>query len=269
MEPFSLRCFGVGDGTATAERNHSAYLYHLGEACLLIDCGEPITRSLQAAGLGFDVIDRIFISHLHADHFGGFFMLLQAFWLEKRTKPLQVFVPKESISPLREMLRAAFLFDELLPFPLKFSPLVEGEPLVQQEVRVTPFLTSHLQSLRKRFQTKYPGEYAAYCFLIESGGLRIGHSADLGSPADLDPLLEKPLDLLVCEVAHFKPEDLFAYLKGQDIRQIVFTHVARYYWERLEETRRLAAQLLPQMRFSFPKDQAVINLSSHGDEQRS
>ena len=90
--------------------------------------------------------------------------------------------------------------------------------------------------------------------------MRIGHSADLGSPQDLEPLLAKPLDLLVCEVAHFKPEELFAYLKGRDIKRIVFTHVARYHWERLEQTRRLAAQFLPGTSFSFPRDLELIEL---------
>ena len=30
---------------------------------------------------------------LHADHIGGFFMLMQALWLERRRKPLPVYLP--------------------------------------------------------------------------------------------------------------------------------------------------------------------------------
>ena len=260
MQHFSVRCFGVGDGTPSADRNHSSYLYSFGEISLLVDCGEPISRSFKASGLGYDLIDRILISHLHADHVGGLFMLLQGFWLEKRRKDLHIHLPAESIQPLRQMLQAAFLFEELLPFRLIFSPWSSGQPLVQSEVRVTPFPTTHLQELRKRFQTKYPGEYAAYCFLLEYGSRRIGHSADLGSPQDLDPLLVRPLDLLVCEVAHFKPEELFGYLHGRDIKRIVFTHVARYYWEQLEEMRRLAARFFPATTFSFATDLEAIEL---------
>jgi ribonuclease BN (tRNA processing enzyme) len=260
MDSFFLRCFGVGDGTASAERNHSAYLYRFGEVSLLVDCGEPISRSFKASGLSYDLIDRILISHLHADHIGGLFMLLQGFWLEKRKKDLHVHLPKEGIQPLRQMLQAAFLFDELLPFRLTFSPWSIGEPVVQNNVRVTPFPTSHLHGMRKTFQSKYPGDYAAFCFLLESEGRRIGHSADIGSPTDLEPLLAKPLDLLVCEVAHFRPEELFSYLKGRDIKRIAFTHVARYNWERLEETRQLAARLMPGANFSFPRDLETIQL---------
>jgi hypothetical protein len=210
--------------------------------------------------LSYDLIDRILISHLHADHIGGFFMLLQGFWLDKRKKDLHVHLPADAIQPLRQMLQASFLYEELLPFRLIFSPWSTGQPVVHDALQITPYPTTHLRGLRKTFQAKYPGDYAAYCFLLESEGRRIGHSADLGSPTDLEPLLAKPLDLLVCEVAHFKPEELFSYLQGREIKRIAFTHVARCYWERLEETRSLASRLLPGIGFSFPRDLEIINM---------
>ena len=259
MHAFSLKCFGVGDGTASLGRNHSAYLYTFGKTTLLVDCGEPISRSFNTSGLEYDLIDRIFISHLHADHIGGLFMLLQGFWLERRRKDLLIHLPKDGIQPVRQMLRAAFLFDEVLQFRLIFSPLTNGEPVIDEHVRVTAYPTTHLDGLRRRFQATHPGDYAAHCFLLESDQCRVGHSADLGTPKDLEPLLANPLDLLVCEVAHFKPEELFTYLQGRSIKQIAFTHVARYYWEHLEEIRHLAARMLPGVRFSFPADLDVIN----------
>jgi len=261
MQSFSLKCFGVGDGAACGDRNHSSYLYDLGEVCLLLDCGEPVSRSFKAAGLSYDKIDHLFISHLHSDHFAGLFMLLQGTWLERRRKDLIVHLPADGIEPVRQMLKAAFLFDELLPFRLILEPLRAAQPVRHGPVRVTAYPTSHLDGLRKSFQSKYPGDYAAYCFLIETGEFRIGHSADLGSPQDLEPLLTEPLDLLVCELAHFKPEHLFDYLKGRKIKRIAFVHLGRSYWEGLEEVRRLAAKVLPDVKSSFPLDQDVITLS--------
>lgn len=38
---------------------------------LLIDCGTDIRFSLAAQGLGYQDVDDIYISHLHADHVGG------------------------------------------------------------------------------------------------------------------------------------------------------------------------------------------------------
>jgi ribonuclease BN (tRNA processing enzyme) len=245
---------------ACADRNHSAYLYRLGETTLLLDCGEPLSRNYKASALGYEIIDRIFISHLHADHVGGFFMLLQGFWLEQRKKPLHVHLPGDGVEPIRQMLRAGFLFDEVLPFQLVFEPLQAGRTVTHAGIRVTPFRTSHLDGFRRSFQTRYPGDYDAFSFLIETDRLRIGHTADLGAVSDLEPLVAKPLDLLTCELAHFKAEELFEYLKVRDIKHVLFMHLGRPYWEKLEQVRKLAAQMLPNFRLSFPRDLEVVSL---------
>src|SRR5437016_4087591 len=154
MSKFSVTCFGTGDGWPCADRNHAAFLYRVGKACILIDCGEAIDRSYKATGLSYDLLDAIFISHLHSDHFGGFFMLMQGMWLEGRRKPLPVYLPKGAIKPMRRMLESAFLFEEALPFKLELLPIREGLPIGIQDALVTPFRTSHLDSTKARFQQK-------------------------------------------------------------------------------------------------------------------
>ncbi len=214
MTKFSVTCFGTGDGWPCADRNHAAFLYQLGKTCILIDCGEAIDRNYKASGLSYDLFDAIFISHLHSDHFGGFFMLMQGCWLEGRTKPLPVYLPKGAIKPLRAMLNAGFLFDEALDFRL--------------ELRLG--------------------------FLLEAGGRRVVHSADLGKPEDLSPALEKPIDLLMCELAHFSPQEIFTFLHGRKVKRVSFMHVGRPFYEDLARTGRLAAKMLPNIPHSFPRD---------------
>jgi ribonuclease BN (tRNA processing enzyme) len=253
-----VKCFGVGDGWPCADRKHASFLYQIGKASILIDCGEPIDSSFKASGLSYDTIDRILISHLHSDHIGGFQMFMQGFWLEGRKKELPVHLPAEGIKPVRAMMRASYLFEELLSFRLHFETLQMRKPIVTKGVRITPFYSSHLEGLRKSFQKKYPLKFEAFCFLIESGKMRIGHSADIGKPEDLAPLLARPLDLLVCELAHFEAEELFAYLRQHKIKRIAFTHVARPLWDKLKKTQRLAAKCLPGVKVSFPQDQEEI-----------
>src|SRR5262245_16927597 len=117
MDSFVLTCLGVGDGMANADRNHSAYLYQFGETTLLLDCGESVSRSYRAAGFSIEAIDRLLLSHLHSDHFGGLFMLLQGLWLEQRRKALPIHMPADGIKPIRQMLDMANLVPELLSFP--------------------------------------------------------------------------------------------------------------------------------------------------------
>ena len=260
MRPISLHCFGIGDGWPCGDRSHSSFLYRFGQVNLLIDCGEPVSRHFKNTGLKYDAIDRIFISHLHCDHISGFFMLMQGFWLEKRRKDLPVHLPADGIAPVRQMLNAAYIFDELLAFRLQFQPLETGRSVITEDVRVTPFPTTHLEGLRRAFQEDHPQSFAAYSFLLESDPVRIAHSADLGAVDDLAPLVEKPLDLLVCELAHFKPKDLFLYLQGREIKRIVFIHVSRRHWEALPKTEVLARKLLGNIPFSFARDGENITL---------
>ncbi len=138
--------------------------------------------------------------------------------------------------------------------------LMPGESAATQKVRVTPYPSTHLESLRLTFQKKYPQSFQAFCFLIEAEGLRIGHSADIGAPEDLAPLLKQPLDLLVCELAHFRPADLFNYLQGRKVKKIVFIHLGRRCWDKLEETRLLAEKMLPDVSITFARDGQEITL---------
>ena len=258
MSAVSVKCFGVGDGVPNVDRSHSSYFYNFSDVGVLIDCGEPVSRSLKASEVSFDAIDRLIISHLHSDHFAGVFMLLQSFWLEQRRKDLVVHLPEDSIAPLQQMLRAAYLFEELLPFKIQFQPLRTAEPIKSTAVTVTPHPTTHLDRLKQKFQPKYPGGYEAFCFLLEAGDKRVAHSCDLGAPEDLAPLLAQPVDLLVCEASHFEPQALFDYLSKHRLKRLALVHISRGNWEQRDKIREAARKTLPGVEVLVPRDQEHI-----------
>jgi ribonuclease BN (tRNA processing enzyme) len=250
----SVICFGTGDGAPCEDRNHASFLYRLGRTTILIDCGEAVDRSYKASGLSYGAVDAIFLSHLHSDHVGGFFMFMQGMWLEGRRKPLKVYLPGKAIKPLREMLNAVFLFDEVLPFRLELMPLDEKKVVKVGDARITPFCTTHLERTRAQFGKNYYADFSAYCFLIVHKGVRIGHSADLGRPEDLEPLVAERLDLLICELSHFTPEEILSYLRNRPIKRIAFVHIARAYRKGLPLLRRLVRKGIPKIRCNFPDD---------------
>src|ERR1700749_3528234 len=135
MGKFALKFFGVGDGWPCGDRNHASFLYRLGDVSIMIDCGEPISRNYKASGLDYDLIDRIFISHLHSDHIAGFFMLMQGFWLEQRKKALPVSMPLDGIQPFKDMMQVSLVFKELLHFQLKFQALKARRPVMTGNVK--------------------------------------------------------------------------------------------------------------------------------------
>lgn len=260
MSPFELTCYGTGDGWPCADRNHSSFHYRFGKTSFIVDCGESLSRAFKASGLNYDSFEAVLLSHLHCDHIGGFFMFMQGLWLEKRQKDLPIYLPEDGIKPIRELLNAGMIFEELLAFTPQYTSLHAGKSFKVKDVKVTPYPTTHLESLRQSFQRKYPLEFAAYSFLLETAKFRIAHSADIGAPKDLEPLLEKPVDLLVCELAHFEPKDLFRYLKGRDIGRIVFIHVARQYRQEQVALSKLAAKYLGEIPFTFATDGMKVEM---------
>lgn len=260
MRTDSVICLGVGDGWPCTDRNHSAFVYRLGDTTLLIDAGEPVCRTYKLSGLGFDELDAVVLSHLHADHFGGLLMLLQGMWVEGRKKDLDIYLPEHAIRPLGALLKQATLYRPLLPYKLRLKPLRAGQPVRIGRVRITPVAGTHLDEVQKRRGLKPSRRLVAYLFLIEYGQVRIAHSSDLGSPNDLVQLLGKPLDLLVCELAHFTPHQICAVLEGRPIKRVLFVHLARKYWSARPATRKLLARLLPTIPHLIPRDGQIVPL---------
>lgn len=88
---------GTVSGIPSIDRNHPAIIleyYSETKDTLLFDCGEGTQKQLMKSGISFMDIDRIFISHWHADHFAGLIALIQTMNLEKRKKELKIFGPE-------------------------------------------------------------------------------------------------------------------------------------------------------------------------------
>ena len=263
MSKATFQALGTGDGWAGDRRGHSAFLFTLKNSTLLLDCGEPVSRRLRAAGVQPDDLDGIVLSHLHCDHVGGFFMLMQGFWLDQRNRDLTIHLPAEGVEPVRRMLDAAYIFEELMACALNFTPLQEGASFEVGSITVTPHPTTHLDQLKASFGEKYPADFEAFSFVLENEDTRIAHSADIGGLEDLKPLLTQPVDLLVCELAHVEPDELFAYLKDHPaghIGQVAFTHLSRPYRADLEGMQAQATAALGDLPHKFLNDGDVITL---------
>ncbi len=250
----SVTCLGVGDGRPNLDRGQAAFLYRLGAARVLVDCGEPATRALLQDGARADDLDHVFISHLHFDHLGGLFTLLQGLWLAPRRHPLSIHLPDVGIRPVRELMRTACLFDDWTPFPLTFCPLRLGSRIAVHGAVVTPKASSHLRALRPAHGPRNPRLSEAFSFLLETKDRRVAHSADLGGLADLEGLTREPLDLLVCELAHLDLAEVFAHLAGKPIRQVAFVHLSGTQWRRRARIEARAARALCPIRVRIPGD---------------
>jgi ribonuclease Z len=84
---------GTGSGPPDKKRNHASIWLQYEEECMLWDCGEGTQMQLMSSGRSFMKVDRIFITHWHADHWAGLIGLMQTMNLEGRRRALHIYGP--------------------------------------------------------------------------------------------------------------------------------------------------------------------------------
>lgn len=120
---FELTVLGSNSALPAQNRYPTSQYLNIRNQHILIDCGEAAQIQLNKYKVKFSKIDKIFISHLHGDHFYGLPGLLSSYNLNRRTSPLTIFAPKG----LKEILESIFEYSNSnLNFPLNF---VEIEPV--------------------------------------------------------------------------------------------------------------------------------------------
>lgn len=88
---------GTVSGIPTTKRNHPAIVLEYSSderEVILFDCGEGTQKQFMRSGISFMKLDKIFISHWHADHFAGLIPMIQTMNMEQRSRPLKIFGPE-------------------------------------------------------------------------------------------------------------------------------------------------------------------------------
>lgn len=131
---------GTSSGVPTRERNLPSIFMMYKDERLLFDCGEGTQRQLMNLKLKFMKIDRILISHWHADHFAGLLGLIQTMCLEGRREPLYVYGPRESRKFVEQLLTVGYYFRA---FEVVVQELDEGDNVDCGEYELRPFNVEH------------------------------------------------------------------------------------------------------------------------------
>ncbi|MCT4665035.1 MAG: ribonuclease Z [Flavobacteriales bacterium] len=119
MKSFELNILGSSSATPTSNRNPSGQILKFRNKTFLIDCGEGSQSQMRRYKLSFQKIDKIFISHLHGDHYLGLFGLLSTMSLNNRTKAVELYAPKD-LEALLDLQKKVSRVQ--WSFPLHFFP---------------------------------------------------------------------------------------------------------------------------------------------------
>src|SRR4030065_1999675 len=84
---------GTGGTYPSKLRNVTSIALQMPGEVVMFDCGEGTQRQLMRSSVSFMKIKKIFISHLHADHFLGLPGLIQSMSLNGREEPISIYGP--------------------------------------------------------------------------------------------------------------------------------------------------------------------------------
>lgn len=77
--------------------------------CYLVDLGPTALAAAARFGVATDRLDRLFVTHLHGDHVAGWpFLLLHLRFIDRRSRPFEVYGPEGVRECLERLLRSCY-----------------------------------------------------------------------------------------------------------------------------------------------------------------
>ena len=129
----SLTILGNNSAVPAFGRNPTAQLLQSQEESYLIDCGEGTQMQMMKYKIRRSKISRIFISHLHGDHYFGLIGLLTSMSLLGRTQDIHLHAPAELEDILNIQLKVA---DTNLSYKMHFHP-IRSEGIIADDKRLS------------------------------------------------------------------------------------------------------------------------------------
>jgi ribonuclease BN (tRNA processing enzyme) len=234
MGSVEIQFLGSGDARGSGGRFQACIFVRSGGENLLIDCGSTSLVAMRRFGVDPSSIDRVLISHLHGDHFGGIPFLVLDGQFARRTRPLLVAGPEGVEDRLKASMEIFFPGSSKVErkFPLSFAELSPGRETTLGPLTVTPFEGIH------------PSGSPSLALRVHLAGNIISYSGDTEwTEALLDAA--RGADLFICEAYYFEKKikyhldyrTILDQLPRLGCRRIILTHMSEDLLSRLGEVR--------------------------------
>jgi ribonuclease BN (tRNA processing enzyme) len=229
-----LQFIGCGDAFGSGGRFNTCFYVTDERVSFLIDCGASSLIALKANKVAVNDIQSIFVTHFHADHFGGIpFFMLDAQFFSKRAQPLIIAGPPGLPEWYERVMESAFPGSSRTKprFDLSLLELKAHEQTTVAGVTVKPFHVSHGN----------PGGPAfAYRFNVDGRSI-----AYTGDTEWTDELIDAGagVDLLIAEAYFYEKKVKFhldlaslqARLPLMQPKRLILTHMSEDMLSRPDE----------------------------------
>lgn len=201
---------GSSHGVPEPNRKCSSILIEIGENAYFIDMGTPAIDALRTRGISIDAVKGIFITHMHGDHTNGLIQFIDLVtWYFKTPDPV-ICLPDLKAADVIESWLKTNLIEDLKTF--QYRETKPGVVFDDGLLKVTAIATQHCKN--------------SYAYLVEAEGKAVLFTGDLKRPGIDFPAIarEMPLDLVICESAHFPAMEYLPVFEQCDIRKVCVTH---------------------------------------------
>lgn len=212
---------GVGEAFDENIPNNS-HLLITEKTTLLLDCGLTGAPQVWKFNPDPNILDAIYITHWHADHYFGLPGLLLRMWEEGRTKPITIISRKGFKDQFAKLMEIAYAdFYEKFKFEVNIIEVEESKEINFNDLKLSFTKTVH------------SGENLAV--KISDGQNTVAYSGD-GSPiAGSD--FYKDLDLLILEtylydiekIGHSSIVSAIKFAEDNNVKCLALTHINRNF----------------------------------------
>jgi ribonuclease BN (tRNA processing enzyme) len=232
MKSVSVKFLGSGDAFGSGGRLQTCIFIEAAGAKFLLDCGASALISMKRFGVSTADIDKILITHLHGDHFGGIpFFILDSQLISKRTRPLLIAGPPGVEDRIHSAMEIMFPGSSRVKqkFPIEFLELQAGARTEIDQVFVTAEGVTHASGS------------PSYALRIECAGKSIVYSGDTEWTDNLINAA-RGADVFIAE-AYFYEKKIKFHLDYQtlmerkaelDCKRIILTHMSNDMLRRLD-----------------------------------
>ncbi len=210
---------GSSHGVPEANRKCSCMMVEVGECIYFVDMGTPVVDQLRRRGRSMDAVKGVFITHMHGDHTNGLIQLIDLItWYFKTPNPVVVLPDPQAGQVINDWLKVIINGCEK---DIEYRQTREGVVYDDGVLRVTAIPTRHC-----------PGSHA---YVLEAEGKTVLCTGDLANPTIDFPYVDRELDLLICESAHFPTTDYLPVLERQKTKKLCVTHYSPRWMQSLYE----------------------------------
>ena len=215
-----LQIIGSGTCVPSLKRGSPATYIKIGQTQILVDIGPGTLRQLERAGISYQEINIVCITHYHADHISDLVPFIQALkWNPNflRTKELLLIGPPGFNT-----------FYQTLCVPISGNPLPDTFTIAIKEIQNSlVFANFSIQS----YKTNHTPDSIAYKFLESGNSLVISGDTDfdnglIGFSQNSDLLvLECSFDNLHKKKGHLIPKECAEIAQKAQVKKLLLNHL--------------------------------------------